>query len=287
MRLFRIAALVLVGFLLVDPYRSEHYGLILVAVALWGLNRDQLNVSWRRFLPLGLPLLVVPFLLGQFFPAVWAMVVDWELNVWRQPFNWNEWFASIPGNDGWMFRVFQTPWLTEFMRWIYAYGFTLPILVPILRSFLAKDARKMLRYVLSAQVLQVFLFLPFYLTIHLDEVWYVLGHPDGMARNLTAVEAPATVLNCFPSMHTSLAVAMMLVAWREKDALFRWVWFVYGILIIYSTMYLEIHWVLDVAAGIFMGWLTVRLADRIIKYLESKWGLAKESEGFTDDTFAA
>ena len=163
-----------------------------------------------------------------------------------------------------MFRVIQTPWLTSYFRWIYANGFTLPVLIPVFRSFLAKDSLKMIHYSLSAHVLQFVLIFPFYLTIHVNEVWYVLGQPDGMARNLSTADAAVAVVNCFPSMHTSIAFAMLLLAWREKDQLFRWVWTLFCLSIIYSTLYLEIHWVTDVITGIFLALAAVKLGDWII-----------------------
>ncbi|MCS4522535.1 hypothetical protein JTS97_14810 [Clostridium botulinum] len=84
------------------------------------------------------------------------------------------------------------------------------------RAALSKDFRKMMRYTLSAHVLQVFLITPFYLMFHLQEVWYVNGHPDGLARNLGPQAAAGVTLNCFPSMHTSIAFAMFLVVLHEK-----------------------------------------------------------------------
>lgn len=85
----------------------------------------------------------------------------------------------------------------------------------------------MIRYVLSAHILQVFLITPFYLTFHLQEVWYVLKHHDGLARHLGATAAAGVTLNCFPSMHTSISFAMFLLALREKNKLFK---FLFGFL---------------------------------------------------------
>lgn len=160
--------------------------------------------------------------------------------------------------------MIQTPWLTSYFHWIYANGFTLPVLIPVFRSFLAKDSLKMIHYSLSAHVLQFVLIFPFYLTIHVNEVWYVLGQPDGMARNLSAADSAVAVVNCFPSMHTSIAFAMLLLAWREKDQLFRWVWTAFCLSIIYSTLYLEIHWVTDVFAEIILAVAAVKLGDWLI-----------------------
>ncbi|MDP4159832.1 MAG: phosphatase PAP2 family protein [Bacillota bacterium] len=242
----------------------------MLTAACWGVQNDLSAISWKRFLKIGIPLVMFPILLWRYFPPIWNEVVYWQLGTRVHLIDLNNLFRSIPGNDGWMFRIFQTPWLTDYFRWIYANGFTLPVLIPVFRSFLAKDSLKMIRYSLSAHVLQFILIFPFYLTIHVNEVWYVLGQPDGMARNLSAADAAVVVVNCFPSMHTSVAFAMLLLAWREKDKLFRWVWTIFCLSIIYSTLYLEIHWVTDVIAGIFLAIAAVKLGDWIIRAFSLK-----------------
>lgn len=262
--LLKIIAVTIVLFEIFSPQRSAYYAFLLLAAAFWGVNKDRLPVPWRRFLPIGIILVLFPILLWQYFPALWNDVVYWQLGVKPHLVDLDHVFASIPWNDGSLFRVVKTPWLTGYFRWIYANGFTLPVLVPIFRSFMAKDRLKMIRYTLSAHVLQFILIFPFYLTFHVNEVWYVLGQPDGMARNLSAADAAVVVMNCFPSMHTSVAFAMLLLAWREKDRLFRWVWVFFCLSVIYSTLYLEIHWVLDVAGGIALAVAAVKLGDFLV-----------------------
>lgn len=271
--LLRILAIGIVIYLIFDPWRTSHMAYLLLAVAFWGLENDMTPLTWKRFLPWGIPLILFPIVLWQWFPPVWNQVVYWQLGVKPHLIDLDNWFKSMSWNNGWMFRVIQTPWLTGYFRWIYANGFTLPVLIPVLRSFLAKDSRKMLHYILSAHVLQFILMFPFYLTIHANEVWYVLGDPDGMARHLSQAEAAVVVMNCFPSMHTSVAFAMLLIAWREKDRLFRWVWAFFGLSVIYSTLYLEIHWVIDVIAGIMLALIAVKIGDWMIEKLSGKWGL--------------
>lgn len=267
---FKLCFTFVILYFIFAPNRSAHYTYLLLAVACWGVQVDGFPISWKRFLKIGIPLVLFPILLWRYFPPLWNEVVYWQLGTRVHLLDLDNFFKSIPGNDGWMFRVIQTPWLTDYFRWIYANGFTLPVLIPVFRSFLAKDSLKMIRYSLSAHVLQFLLIFPFYLTIHVNEVWYVLGQPDGMARNLSAADAAVVVVNCFPSMHSSVAFAMLLIAWREKDKLFRWVWTFFCLSIIYSTLYLEIHWVTDVIAGIFLALVAVRLGDWIINTISSK-----------------
>ena len=122
----------------------------------------------------------------------------------------------------------------------------------------------MLKYALSAHIFQVFLITPFYLIFHLQEVWYVLGNPDGVGRNLSPAAAAGITLNCFPSMHTSIAFAVFLLVLREKNSVFKLVWGFFCISVIFSTLYLEVHWVLDVLAGLLLAYCTVKLVDFVL-----------------------
>lgn len=262
---FQICSLVIVFYFVIAPNHSDHYPLLLLALSFWGVRHDRLQVSWKRFLKVGVPVVLFPILMWKYFPPIWNEVVYWQLGTKTHFLDLDHFFRTIPYNDGWIFRVIQTPWLTSYFRWIYANGFTLPVLIPVYRSFLAKDSLKMIRYCLSAHVLQFVLIFPFYLSITVKEVWYVLSHPDGMARHLTPDDAAVVVVNCFPSMHTSVAFAMLLLAWREKDPLFRWVWTFFCLSVIYSTLYLEIHWITDVIAGIILATAAVKLGDWMIR----------------------
>jgi membrane-associated phospholipid phosphatase len=268
--LLRLLLIALAMYVMFAPNRSAHYSYLLLIGAFWNMEPDRLSIPWQRFLLRGIPLVIFPILMWQYFPPIWNDVVYWQLGTRVHLLDLDALFKLIPGNNGWMFRVIQTPWLTNYFRWIYANGFTLPVLIPIFRSFLTKDSLKMIRYSLSAHVLQFLLIFPFYLTIHVNEVWYVLGQPDGMARNLSAADASVVVVNCFPSMHTSIAFAMLLLAWREKDKVFRWVWTVFCASVIYSTLYLEIHWVTDVIAGILLAIIAVKLGDWLIQIISAK-----------------
>ncbi|WP_407312817.1 phosphatase PAP2 family protein [Desulfosporosinus sp. SB140] len=267
----RLCLIAIAIFVFIAPNRPAHYSYLLLVGAFWGIELDRLSIPWRRFLGVGIPLVLFPILMWQYFPPIWNDVVYWQLGTRAHLLDLDTLFKSIPGNDGWVFRIIQTPWLTDYFRWIYANGFTLPVLIPIFRSFWAKDSLKMIRYSLSAHVLQFLLIFPFYLTIHVNEVWYVLGQPDGMARNLSAADAAVVVVNCFPSMHTSIAFAMLLLAWREKDKLFRYVWTIFCFSVIYSTLYLEIHWVTDVLAGIVLAVTAVKFGDWLIGIISAKW----------------
>jgi membrane-associated phospholipid phosphatase len=69
--------------------------------------------------------------------------------------------------------------------------------------------------------------------------------------------------NCFPSLHTAIAVALAAVAWRS-GAPRRYVVFaaILAACIVFSTVYLGVHWVSDVVAGLLLSALVVKLVER-------------------------
>lgn len=237
---------------------------LLLAAALIGVKKDAKSISWVHFMPAGLLTLLAFYLIYNYANPFWNRVVGWQTESVRHAFHWNDWFNHIPLNDAAFMRVWQPGWLTEYMRWVYAYGFTLSYWICVIRAFFTKDVAKLGRYSLAGYLLQVPLILPFYNLILLQEVWYVQGTPDLLARVLTDQEAFSTVLNCFPSMHTSIAFAGLLLSLREKNRWYKTLLGVYCISIIASTMYLKIHWVIDVFGGMLFAYLCVKLADLIV-----------------------
>ena len=69
--------------------------------------------------------------------------------------------------------------------------------------------------------------------------------------------------NCFPSLHTAISTAMAGVAWRS-GAPRRYVAFstILAACIVFSTIYLGVHWVSDVVAGLLLAALVVKLSER-------------------------
>ncbi|AKN32800.1 phosphoesterase [Clostridium carboxidivorans P7] len=221
------------------------------------------DVKWIPFLILCIPFLMFISYINVHGYEFWGKMLSWQISR-NIVVDLNPIFSKIPFNDAGFARVYMPETLTWILRMVYNNGFVLPVLLPLYRAAISKDFKKMIRYALGGHVLQVFLITPFYLTFHLQEVWYVLGHPDGLNRHLSPQAAAGVALNCFPSMHTSIAFAMFLLVIREKNKLFKYLWGFFCLSVIFSTMYLEIHWVIDVLGGLLLAYCNVKLVDFIL-----------------------
>jgi membrane-associated phospholipid phosphatase len=85
----------------------------------------------------------------------------------------------------------------------------------------------------------------------------------GLTQVLVSGELIKPSADIFPSLHTALSVVMFVQVWRH----FRiWTW-LYGpmaLLIIFSTIYLRIHYGVDVLAGIVLAILTTQVCPRLM-----------------------
>jgi len=199
-----------------------------------------------------------------YLPELWFEIAYRLNHAKHYLWNANAAMASLPLNDGRFLWGHALASVTSVMRWIYVTGFDMVVWIPVVRSLLAFDARKMARYALGAHLVQFPLIIPFYSAIRVDEVWSVLGHPDRIGRGWSDEVRLDLGANCFPSMHTSVAFAILLLAMRERSRVYRAMMAVYATSIIVSTLYLEIHWLADVAGGLALGAVAAQIAERIV-----------------------
>jgi membrane-associated phospholipid phosphatase len=201
-----------------------------------------------------------------YLPNLWFAIAYRLNHASHYLWNANHAMTRIPGNDGRFLWSHDSERALSAMRWVYLSGFDMVVWIPVVRSLIAFDALRTARYALAAHIIQFPLIMPFYTALRVDEVWSVLGHADRCARGWSDEVRLDLGANCFPSMHTSVAFAVLLLAWREKSLAFRWMMTVYASAIIFSTVYLEIHWVVDVAGGLILGASAVCLTDWLVAY---------------------
>ncbi len=128
---------------------------------------------------------------------------------------------------------------------------------PAMRQFLAGFAAN---YILA---------LPFYLFFPVREAWAFSGtdaitlRMDAAAPVLMQAYRPMSGIdNCFPSLHTSLAVTALLVARdRPRPRLAGFLATVAAATVL-SIFYLGIHWITDAAAGVLLALLCHKISRR-------------------------
>ncbi|HWI61267.1 MAG TPA: phosphatase PAP2 family protein, partial [Symbiobacteriaceae bacterium] len=154
--------------------------------------------------------------------------------------------------------------LTHSLTFVYIIVFPL-LMLSSLVVYSARNDLESLKRLLTGYWLNYLVAVPFYIWMPVKEAW---AGTAGV-RFLIPVAYPAfeaeyrvysALDNCFPSLHTSLAVTYALIAWRCGYRRLAIVLSVAAGLVMLSTLYLGVHWVPDLFAGVALatvasGWL--------------------------------
>lgn len=147
----------------------------------------------------------------------------------------------------------EWPPVTHLLTYVYVILF--PLLgVCALILFLASQNWSAMRRLVIAFLVNYLVAIPFYLFVPVREAWAA----DKSIRFLIPTVYPAFEVdyrplsgldNCFPSLHTSLALTFALVAWRSGNRRLAIALTTGAALVMLSTLYLGVHWVVDLVGG--------------------------------------
>lgn len=164
-----------------------------------------------------------------------------------------------------------------YFSFVYVFGFAFLLIFPII-AYLLLPTQRYLKELLVAYIINYSAGTVFYTLFIAYGPRRAL--PDVVAQPMfeqfpeimTLTAAINTSSNVFPSLHASLAITVMLLAWRTREQYPRWLWVcaVFVVSIVISTMYLGIHWLIDVLAGVVLAFASVYLARRFVTWAESK-----------------
>jgi len=70
--------------------------------------------------------------------------------------------------------------------------------------------------------------------------------------------------NAFPSLHVAITTICVIDFWKIKSKIFKPM-FIWGILIIISTVLAKQHYFLDVLSGLILGWISFRFSKSLLK----------------------
>lgn len=172
----------------------------------------------------------------------------------------------------WMERFTFAP-LTEVLQIIYASYYFLPI---ILGAVLWRK-RQFEKFHFWVFVLMLGFYLSYlgYIAVPAIGPRFILA--DQQSAPLTGVffyetiraaldRAEGITRDCFPSGHTELTILVLYYAHRFHRRTFRWM-LAPGCLLIFSTVYLRYHYVIDVIAGAALAFLVIVIAKSLFRLL--------------------
>jgi membrane-associated phospholipid phosphatase len=167
--------------------------------------------------------------------------------------------------------VTSTP-LTVLATGVYLVGFPFVVLFTYFK-LKAHDEEQAHRYAL-AYIIVVVCAVPFFLLFPVKVSSLYLSSVQPLMYELSpaiqyGIFSTDTLVKAFPSLHTGLSVLAALYA-RKADA--RYAYFAAGLAaaIVFSTLYLGVHWVTDAAFAVLLVWVAYRLSQRVS---EPQWSV--------------
>ena len=163
---------------------------------------------------------------------------------------------------------FYNPTLTLVLTYFYVIVFTSMLIVSLFVYCYNQDPVA-LRVFCLAIMLNYLIAIPFFMFFGVTEVWFI--HPkvkflipqfypnfELEYRKMSGID------NSFPSLHTSISITMALVAYYFKYRWFGKLLFACAVVILFSILYLGIHWFADLAAGLILAFLSVKMAMLLV-----------------------
>ncbi len=178
--------------------------------------------------------------------------------------------------------------LTAYFSFIYMYGYVFLLVFPLIAYFALSRPEPLRRTIVaygSNYLLGVVCYIIF---IAYGPRNLIIDQADGLLfSQYTQYQFVTTAVNdetnVFPSLHTSLAVTVALLAWTTRDDYPRWVptAAVLAVSVIISTVYLGIHWATDAIFGIVLAWVSVTLGTRL-EGITPKFGIKCRLSAFIE-----
>lgn len=236
-------------------YRPVSYGAILLCllllIGLLAWSGSRLRQTTGRGLRVLFTLLALPTVFSSL-----ALVLPM---LHPEPFEWTwiavdrSWFGVDPTVS---LQALLSPWAVEVMQWCYGVFYFIPILVLVvlyLRRSPAVFDRGLnaivFGFLLSYLGYVLWPTLPPYRFLHHDVPLHGVFAAGWI--NTMLYEAEANRWDCFPSGHTMLSLMSLHLAFRHVPKLALWLLPVVLILV-FSTVALRYHYVVDVAAGVVL-----------------------------------
>lgn len=191
----------------------------------------------------------------------------------------------------WIYRI-SNPYLTEYFQFSYMLYFVMPIVhgVELQMTKRDKELASFTRNILFAFYLSYLLYfiMPaigprFFihdfstLSLELPGVWiaeFFRGIVNNGGGIPIGVSNPADFVNrdCMPSGHTMITLVNVYMVFKHKSK-FRIPIFIFAMSLIFATIYLRYHYVVDVIAGVIFAFVAIKLEPVIRNFAKNKIGL--------------
>lgn len=211
-------------------------------------NIDLKNLFKKNFFPILIILLVV------FFHLIEVNILD-SIATKQINKDYANLIEKIEGNIVYSFTNYWNQIMIVFFVLIYiaVYPFTLWF-TPI--YFFLKNEQNALKQLAYGLLIIYIISLPFYFFMPITNVYTFYGMPSALESVIPSVEnffySTTTTNNCLPSLHTAMTILIAYTVSRIDNKRYLYFTLTIMFLVLISVLYLAIHWMLDVLAGILL-----------------------------------
>ena len=181
-------------------------------------------------------------------------------------------YANIIKNleNGFVYS-FTNYWITGILHffviiYLFVYMFTLWF-APL--YFIIADKKQSLKTLAYGLLIVYLVALPFYLFLPISNVYTYYNSPSALETVIPSIEnffyATTTANNCLPSLHTAMSILVAYCFSHTGNKKLKYFGIFVAITVIISVVYLSIHWLIDVFAGIILSLGAIFLLKRYIK----------------------
>ena len=223
--------------------------------------------------------------LWDFYPVIFIPVNFFELQHLVHVINPVDIDKTLIAIDLYFFGIHPTVWLeriifpilTEYLQIVYASFYFLPIVLAVLLYRKQPEAFHFFIYVIVLGFYLSYIgyvifpaigprfLLDLYQTVPLNGILLTDGIRS-MLNNLEKIQR-----DCFPSGHTEIALLTLIYSYKFHKPYF-YVMMVIVTSLIFSTVYLRYHYVVDVLGGIALAGIVYFIAAPLYQYLEPQSG---------------
>jgi len=201
--------------------------------------------------------------------------IQHKLN-WFVTYNFTPYIYGIEGSLAIIFQSFVNTYLTYFMSFVYIIIFSFIISFNFIILAYTNNMEAFEQFTI-AFVINYLVAFPFYVFVPIKATGYALPNMEPLLYNLHPIIYQGCIMadplldNSFPSLHTSLSVTAMLIIYSTNLKRYKIFTAISVPIIIFSTFYLGIHWILDAVSGIMLAigscYIATHYDDKILSHV--------------------
>ncbi|PPA80305.1 MAG: PAP2 superfamily protein [ANME-2 cluster archaeon HR1] len=221
------------------------------------------RIPIRRFIIGFLPFFVSAFLVYMLVQSQYTIIKVFGLNINA---NYTKYFMMIEGDIVHHFQSFATPTLTIIIGFVYLMIFSFLLIFTFIILIYTKNLKALEEFTIAYIITYLVAFW-FYIFFPVTVTGHTLPNVEPLLYNLNPIiDEGVRVVdpfldNCFPSLHAAQSImALLIIVFRTNLTRYKLFAIISTIAILFSTLYLGIHWISDLIAGCLLALFSCYIA---------------------------